>query len=205
MKIHPILTVAAIALVAGACSHRADINGSWISTPTRVADDIAVADDATSVLSIDFNAPKGAKSGTVTISTVIEATQPVQAGTLVGFAEPYEVSVTGTASISGRWSYEDSDSDDDDILLFLDNSTMQVNVDPNGVTFSQNLLTGAQQPMVDSLTSATAERWRTAIRSAAAKQFFGFTKLDDIKIVNDILSCEIGKKDLTFHRASPTD
>lgn len=200
MKIHPILTVAAIALVAGACSHRADINGSWTSTPTRVADDIAVADDATSVLSIDFNAPKGAKSGTVTLSSVIEATQPVQGGTLIGFAEPYEVSVTGTASISGRWSYEDDD--DDDILLFLDNSTMQVNVDPNGVTFSQNLLTGAQQPMVDSLTSVTAERWRTAIRTAAAKQFFGFTKLDDVKVVNDILSCEADKKDLTFHRAS---
>ena len=193
MKIYPILTVAAIALVAGACSHRADINGAWTSTPVRVAD------DATSVLSIDFNAPKGAKSGTVTLSTVIEATQPVQAGTLVGFADPYEVSVTGTASISGRWSYEDSD--DDDILLFLDNSTMQVNVDPNGVTFSQNLLTGAQQPMVDSLTSVTADRWRTAIRTAAAKQFFSFTKLDDVKVVNDILSCEAGKKDLTFHRA----
>lgn len=200
MKIYPILTVAAIALVAGACSHRADINGAWTSTPVRVADDIAVADDATSVLSIDFNAPKGAKSGTVTLSTVIEATQPVQAGTLVGFADPYEVSVTGTASISGRWSYEDSD--DDDILLFLDNSTMQVNVDPNGVTFSQNLLTGAQQPMVDSLTSVTADRWRTAIRTAAAKQFFSFTKLDDVKVVNDILSCEAGKKDLTFHRVS---
>ena len=199
MKIYPILTVAAIALVAGACSHRADIIGAWPSTPVRVADDIAVADDATSVLSIDFNAPKGAKSGTVTLSTVIEATQPVQAGTLVGFADPYEVSVTGTASISGRWSYEDSD--DDDILLFLDNSTMQVNVDPNGVTFSQNLLTGAQQPMVDSLTSVTADRWRTAIRTAAAKQFFSFTKLDDVKVVNDILSCEAGKKDLTFHRA----
>ena len=148
MKIYPILTVAAIALVAGACSHRADINGAWTSTPVRVADDIAVADDATSVLSIDFNAPKGAKSG-----------------------------------------------------LFLDNSTMQVNVDPNGVTFSQNLLTGAQQPMVDSLTSVTADRWRTAIRTAAAKQFFSFTKLDDVKVVNDILSCEAGKKDLTFHRA----
>ena len=78
---------------------------------------------------------------------------------------------------------------------------MQVNVDPNGVTFSQNLLTGAQQPMVDSLTSVTADRWRTAIRTAAAKQFFSFTKLDDVKVVNDILSCEAGKKDLTFHRA----
>lgn len=202
MKIYPILAVSAIALALAstACSHHTDINGAWTSTPTRIADDIAVASEATSVLSIDFNAPKGAKSGTVTISTVIDATQPVQGGTLAGFAEPYEVSVAATASISGRWSYEDSD--DDDILLFLDNSTLQVNVDPNGVTYSQNLLTSAQQPMVDSLTNVTVERWRSAIRNAATKQFFEFTKLDDVKIVNDILSCEVGKRDLTFHRSS---
>ena len=28
------------------------------------------------------------------------------------------------------------------------------------------------------------------------------TKLDDVKVVNDILSCEVGKRDLTFHRSS---
>lgn len=142
--------------------------------------------------------PRRAPARTVTISAVIDATQPVQAGSLAGFNDPYEVSVAATASISGRWSYEDKD--DDDILIYLDNKTMQVNVDPNGVTYSQNLLTGAQQPTVDSLTTVTVERWRSAIRNAASKQFFDFTKLDDVKVVNDILTFEVGKRDLTFHR-----
>ena len=198
MKLIPILAASALAIASASCSHRADINGAWTSTPSRIDNDIAVASEATSVLSIDFNAPKGARSGTVTISAVIDATQPVQAGALAGFNDPYEVSVAATASISGRWSYEDKD--DDDILIYLDNKTMQVNVDPNGVTYSQNLLTGAQQPTVDSLTTVTVERWRSAIRNAASKQFFDFTKLDDVKVVNDILTFEVGKRDLTFHR-----
>lgn len=199
MKTNVILGAALLLLAATGCSKRNDINGIWTATPIHI-DDMAYAAEATGVLSIDFDAPEGAQSGPVTLSMVIDATQPVDSGATVGFDAPYEVSVTGTATISGRWSYEDGE--DDDILLFLDNSSMQVNVDPNGVTFSQNLLTGAQQPMVDSLSTATAERWRTAMRSTAAKQFFGYTKLDDVKIANDILSCELDKRDLTFHRAA---
>lgn len=162
---------------------------------------IAYGASASGVLNLDFEAPKGAKSGPVTLTMIIDATQPVHQGSSPGFDAPYEVSLTGTATISGRWSYEDGD--DDDILLFLDNSSLTVNVDPNGVSFSQNLLTGAQQPMVDSLSSVTADRWRTAIRSAAAKQFFEYTKLDDVKVsANDIMSCELGHRDMTFHRSS---
>ncbi|MDE6161484.1 MAG: hypothetical protein K2F77_07480 [Muribaculaceae bacterium] len=200
MRITNILAGAALIAIAGACNRHADIAGMWTSTPVRVGDDIAMASTATSVLTIDFNAQKGRNSGTVMLAATIDATQPVEAGTLAGFAEPYEVSVAATATISGKWSYEDND--DDDILIFLDNNTLQVNIDPNGVTYSQNLLTGAQQPMVDSLTTATIDRWRSAVRNAASKQFFQFTKLDDVKVHNDILSFEVGKRDLTFHRSS---
>lgn len=199
MRISAILAPAAILFLA-ACSNRADINGTWTSTPMQVGDDIAVADQATSVLSIDFDAPKGAKSGMVTMSAVIDGTQPAAAGSLQGFDAPYEISVAATATISGRWSYEDKD--DDDILIFLDNATLQINVDPNGVTYSQNVLTGAQQPMVDSLTTVTIERWRSSLRNAVGKQFFNLNKLDDVKVVNGIMTCEVGHRDLTFHRTS---
>lgn len=199
MKNNVILGAALMLLATAACSKHNDINGAWTSTPTNI-DNMAYAASATGVTTIDFDAAKGAASGPVTLTMVIDATQPVDSGATDGFSAPYEISVTGTATISGRWSYEDGD--DDDILLFLDNSSLKVNVDPNGVTFSQNLLTGAQQPVVDSLTNVTAERWRSAMRTVAAKQFFEFTKLDDVKISNDIMSCELGKRDLTFHRAA---
>lgn len=202
MKTKAIIGVAILIFAIASCAKRNDINGTWTATPVHI-DNMQYAADAFSVLSINFDAPKGAQSGPVTVTMVIDATQPVDSGTTVGFAEPYEVSVTGTATISGRWSYEDGE--DDDILLFLDNNSLQINIDPDGVTFSRNLLTGAQQPMIDSLSTVTAERWLTSMRSIAAKQFFEYTKLDDVKVSNDILSCELGKRDLTFHRApAPT-
>ena len=60
---------AAAALLAActACSGGPDINGAWTSTPTRIDNEIAIASDATSVLTMDFDEPKGAKYGYVTI------------------------------------------------------------------------------------------------------------------------------------------
>ncbi|MBD5277457.1 MAG: hypothetical protein HDS30_07405 [Bacteroides sp.] len=194
-----LFSAAALIAACTACSGGPDINGAWTSTPTRIDNEIAMASDATSVLTVDFRAPKGAKSGAVTMSAVINANQPVDSGATEGFAEPYEVSVTATATISGQWTYEDDDHDD--IVIFLDRSTLNVNVDPDGVSYSQNLLTGLQQPQVDSLTAATAERWRAAVRSAATAQFIALDKLDDVKVHDNILSCEVGKRDLTFHRS----
>ncbi|MDE6286964.1 MAG: hypothetical protein K2L99_08225 [Muribaculaceae bacterium] len=181
-----------------ACSGGPYINGTWTSTPTRIDNEIAMASEATSVLTMDFDAPKGAKSGGVTLSAVINANQPVEAGAVEGFDEPYEVSVTATATINGQWSREGDDRDD--IVIFLDRNTLTVTVDPDGVTYSQNLLTGVEQPRVDSLTAVTAERWRSAVRTAATAQFVALDKLDDVKVKGDILSCEVGKRDLTFRR-----
>lgn len=193
-----LFAAAALAAACTACSGVPDINGAWTSTPTRIDNEIAIASDATSVLTVDFDAPKGARSGGVTLSAVINANQPVEAGATDGFDEPYEVSVTATATIAGQWSCEGDDCDD--IVIFLDRSTLAVSVDPDGVVYSQNLLSGMEQPRVDSLTAVTAERWRSAVRTAATSQFIALDKLDDVKVTGDILSCEVGKRDLTFHR-----
>ncbi|MDE6270616.1 MAG: hypothetical protein K2M12_07175, partial [Muribaculaceae bacterium] len=91
-----LLGAAAIILAAVACSRRSDINGSWTSTPVNMPE-LAYASTASSVLNIDFEAPKGAKSGPVTLTMVVDATQPVEAGATEGFDAPYEVSVTGRA------------------------------------------------------------------------------------------------------------
>lgn len=203
MKFLHIVSAAAFAVLAAACDNRPDINGAWTSTPTGISQEIAVADQATCVLTIDFDAPKGATGGSVMLSAVVDGTQPMPAGSLNGFDAPYEISVAATASISGKWSYEKPDDrDDDDIVIFLDNNTLQVNIDPNGVTYSQNLLTGAQQPAVDSLTTATVDRWRSDVRRAVTTQFFRYAKMDDIKIAGDILSAEVADRDITFHRSS---
>ncbi len=151
-------------------------------------------------MSISFTySPEGQTDhGQVIISSLIDANQPVSP-TNPAVDEAYEVSVAATAVISGDWTYEDHD--DDDILLFLNPATLQINVDPSGVTFSNNILTQRQQPEIDSLSAVTAQLWKASIAKAMKQQFSGLQKISDIKIRNGIMSCEIEDRDFTFRKS----
>lgn len=175
--------------------------GEWMGTPTRMMD-IPGASDATSTISIDF-APSAdvRRGGDVLMSATIDVSQAVT-GSVISPDAPYQVDVAATASIRGRYVAEDDD--DDDILLHLDPSTLQVNVDPAGVTFSENILTGLQRPTLDSLTMQTVDAWRVLITSAIRDEFYKYQKIDDIKVHHgDMLSCEVADRDYTFRRVAP--
>lgn len=172
-----------------------------MGTPTRMMD-IPGASDATSTISIDF-APSSdvRRGGDVLMSATIDVSQAVT-GSIISPDAPYQVDVAATASIRGRYVAEDDD--DDDILLHLDPSTLQVNVDPAGVTFSENILTGLQRPTLDSLTMQTVDAWRVLITSAIRDEFYKYQKIDDIKVHHgDMLSCEVADRDYTFRRVAP--
>ena len=75
--------------------------------------------------------------------------------------EPYQETVAATASISGSWSFREDNNDEVDVIL--DFSTLKVNVDPAGVAFSQNYITGREQPQLDSLTASAVSRWQQSL------------------------------------------
>lgn len=187
----------------GACSENAPYAGQWQGTPENIVS-IPGASDATATLTLDF-APSEQKggTGTVNISAVVEVEQAVT-GAMPGIDEPYEVSVAATASITGRYT-RDGD-DDDDLIVTFDPETMNVNVDPSGVTFSTNVLTGAQQPVLDSLSTATARNWKTALTPALREIFNRYRTIEDIKVHHgDMMSCEIDHRDCTFRRVGVPD
>lgn len=193
------LTPFACAMLMTACAAHPDIEGTWTGTPSRV-DNISAAADATATMSLTFSksADGQADHGQIMISSLIDANQPVSP-TDPTVDEAYEVSVAATAVIMGNWTFEDHD--DDDVILSLNPETLQINVDPNGVTFSNNILTQKQQPEIDSLSTATAELWKSSIASAMKQQFFKLQKISDIKIRNGIMSCEIDDRDFTFRKS----
>lgn len=195
------LTVLGALIFISFCSRTDRFAGEWMGTPTRMMD-IPGASDATSTISIDF-APSSdvRRGGDVLMSATIDVSQAVT-GSDISPDAPYQVDVTATASIRGRYVAEDDD--DDDILLHLDPSTLQVNVDPAGVTFSENILTGLQRPALDSLTTQTVDAWRVLITSAIRDEFYKYQKIDDIKVHHgDMLSCEVADRDYTFRRVAP--
>lgn len=79
-----------------------------------------------------------------------------------------------------------------------------MNIDPAGVTFSENILTGLQRPALDSLTQQTVDAWRVRITAAIRDEFYKYQKIEDIKVHHsDMMSCEVADRDYTFRRVAP--
>lgn len=188
----------ALSATITSCSKKTDFVGVWTATtPEDITTSVPAASSATSLVSISFVEDATKKDGgSVALSSIINVNQPLQ-GSLAGTDIPYEVNVAATASLGGTWIFEEDS--DDDLLLSLDLSTLKVNVDNNGVTFTQNMLTGAQQPQIDSLTAITAELWKNQLRQAMTKEFSRFKKIDDIKVhKGQILTLEIENPETTL-------
>ena len=191
-----IFAIAGVACVIS-CGRNEKFIGTWTSTvPDDITSSVPAASMATSLVSVSFMPGVDTKDGgSVALSSVINVNQPVQPG--VGLDAAYEVNVAATASVGGTWSYKGDD--DDELVLAFDPSTLKVNIDNNGVTFTQNLLTGAQQPQIDSLTAATAQQWKAQLTRALTTEFGRFRQLEDVKVhKGDILTFEIENPDQTL-------
>ena len=191
---------AALAMMAFAsCSHSDNFVGAWQSTkPIDLSQQLPDAATGSALMTLEFG-PNTGKGGTVTINSLLEATQAVVPSPALN--EGYEVSIAGTATINGTWAYEDRD--DDDLILTLDLTSLNVNVDNNGVTFRQNVVTDAQEPVADSLSTVTADLWRQQFAHALRIELNRYTKLDDVKVRDSVLTFELDHPDqkMEFRKA----
>lgn len=180
--------------VTVSCSQSNKLAGTWEGNPSRII--VTGADDATSTMALSFTPSQNSKKqGDVMLNATINLRQAVQPNT-ESMETPWEVSVAATANIKGQYVM-----DDDDILLSLDPSTMRINVDPDGVAYVNNAITGMEQPQLDSLTAATTQLWNMRLTAAMHNEFGRYTKLDDVEIHNNtIMSVEINDHDVTMRR-----
>lgn len=195
-----LFAAASFAIISVAsCSKKDEFVGSWqAKNPTDITKQVPAAASASSLISISFS-PAINGQGDVTIASIIDATQSVDE--TPDLISPYEVDVAATATISGKWSYESGD--DDDLLLTLDPSTFNVNVDSSGVSFRQNIVTDTQQPVTDSLTAVTVNLWKQQFTSVMPNEFNRFGRIEDVKVKTDragnkILKLEIENPEQTL-------
>lgn len=112
---------AAAALCAGAiftsCDSTPDIAGQWRSNnPEDITVKAPMASMASSVTTLEFQRDQSKGQGTVTLSDSYEITAAGQTG----------VTVSGTASVNGRW--ETDVDDQDDLVLTYDMATLKVDL-----------------------------------------------------------------------------
>ncbi len=201
MKLRTLSYLAASAIVAAtafsSCRPATRLDGQWMGNPERIAH-LSGASDATATMTLSFDQPEKT-GGTVMLSAVIDIQQGISSFTTDEPYAPYETSVTATANATGRFTFTDDDKED--IAISIDPDSFTLTVDPSGVTFAQNIITGQQQPVLDSLAASTAEKWKVILTPAARELFNRYTSIEDIKIHHDdIMSCEISDRDYTLRR-----
>lgn len=195
-----IATLGIIAAVSS-CAQTERFAGTWQSHPERM-ENVPGAAYATSTISIDFAPSASDKTrGDVDIMAVMEVQQMVESSSSI-IEQPYQTNITATATIKGLYTRDG----DDDVTISLDASSLKVNVDPSGVSFSENLVTGTERPQLDSLTASAAEKWRLILTTAIRDRFNSYRKIDNIKVHHgDMMSCEIAGRDLSFRRIGVPD
>lgn len=196
-RISVIAASAAALFALNSCNDRPDISGTWTGTPSRM-ENIVGSSDADATISITFSAPDSkSETGDVVVSALIDGSQTE----MTGDDTSYDLSVAATATVKGRWTYEEGE--DDDLILALDLSSLQVQVDPDGVTFGNDVMTDSRTPMIDSLSAVAAARWQSSLTKAMSAKFSELQKISDIKIhKGGIMSCEISDRDFTFRKAN---
>ena len=170
MKKITLLCMVALAATVSSCDKRPDVSGRWVGEPTRVQ--VSGTATATSTTTIDF-----AADGTVNFTSMVDFTEPM--AERVAIDAPYGISVAATASISGSWQFVEHE--DDEIAIIFDDSTLRVDIDPEAVEFTRNVITDAQEPQVDSLKPALADTYRRMLTPAMRAEFATYSRLEDVK------------------------
>lgn len=193
--------VAILALMLGSCSDNVkELSGSWITGESRLQiDDSGMADcRTTSRLTFTPNADDD-RVGDITITTDIAISDALPATD--SLSSPYEITVTGQASVSG--TYEWVDGSDDEIYISLDPKSLKVKIDPDGVEFVANLISGTESPVVTNIDrTAIATRYKSQVSRVIDKLYSQFTSIDDMDFQKTILSCEINDQDYVLRRVT---
>lgn len=171
-----------------------EITGSWSGQAERV--DTPSAPSTTTVTRMmtftpGLNTSTGGELTATALFSVESGTELQAAGT-----QPIAVTVNGTATITGHWEA----IDDDEVVVTFDSNTLKVDVDPTDVVLEYDITTEASHSVTDSIAPGIAAAVTKSMGTILTHHVFNFAKIDDIKVTGNIMSCEIGKKDYSFHR-----
>lgn len=190
--------IPAVALLVMACSCDSksklanDINGTWASSPDRLADNNGSS--ASIIRILEFDKLPDQAGGTLVMSGLVSVNSGIPQSGEINM--PISYTASGVATITGQWTV----IDDDEIAVVLDGTTLKVDVDPQGVVLDYNVLSGTSAPDTTAIKPALAEMVKKVITNGVQTQFFNAKKIDDIKIKDNMMSCEIDDHDITLRR-----
>lgn len=109
---------------------------------------------------------------------------------------PFDATADVKVSAKGTWNAQD----DDEILVTIDASSVNVTVDPASVALGYAVLTDKPVSELDSLKAQILPNIDTSFTEEVRKRVVSLHKLDDIKIQGTTMTLEIGKTDFTLNK-----
>lgn len=191
------LLVASLAFMTS-CNEKArladSVTGSWSGQAERV-DTPNQPTTTTVTRMIRFTPSLNSSTGGSLVATAMFS---VESGTQLQASgiQPIAVTVNGTATISGQWEA----IDDDELAISFDSQTLKVNIDPSEVVLEYDIATQTSDPISEDVKPDIAAAVTRSMTQVLNHSVFNYAKIDDIKVKGNLMSCEIGKKDYTFHR-----
>lgn len=186
--------------VLGSCSGNQklaeEIAGSWAGTPEKFTDTQAFS--ATIIENYTFTRDKADDDkhpgGPLNITGMISAMS--QVAPTGGLVQPITLSASATVTVAGTWSV----IDDDEVAVVMDTKSLQVNVDPQAVVVTENVLSDQGTPEMATLKQQISQNIAARLRQEMSTRFGALRHLDDVEIKGDMLKFEIGKTDYTLAR-----
>lgn len=172
-----------------------DIEGTWSSNAERIEHTDAL--NATASYLFQFTPDEGTDplSGNFMLSALVEVTDMGAPSDLS--EQAYSVSASAIASVEGTYSV----SDDDEVKIAIAPLSYSVKVDPKAVILVNDIITDTDTSEVnDSISAVYAEHVKMQISQALKVKMTSLRKIDDIKVKDNRMKCEIDDCKLILSR-----
>ncbi|MDE7334881.1 MAG: hypothetical protein K2N10_01035 [Muribaculaceae bacterium] len=165
--------VAATALTAcdGAASLGRKIEGEWSGTPMRV--DRKLADEMTMTPTFRF-----AKGGELTVVAQLAVMMPVNAPIDSLGTSAVSATAAGMATVRGTWRA----TDDDDIDLIFDLSTLDITMDPDVEFELANVWTASDTPSTRTVSEPVRRAFVKQMTEGMTNTLRKLDDLDDVRV-----------------------
>ncbi|MCC8070206.1 MAG: hypothetical protein LIO90_00185 [Bacteroidales bacterium] len=168
------------------------IQGTWSGAPQRLTDNLS--NELTVVNNYTFTLDNGTKGGTFMLTAMVSATGAIN--NAQGIDQPFSLTAAGSATATGTWQATDGD----EIAIIIDPQSIDVEVDPESVVLSNNMLTNVTTASTDSLKPHVIMLIQGAFKRSLTTSIMELHHLDDVEIHDNTMKYEVGHKHFTMMR-----
>lgn len=198
-----LLMAAAVAGALASCESPArlasQLEGQWSGTTERLTDTnlsyVSMTPAYEFVRNDGANADRAA--GTVTLTAQIDTQMPADGFPVDSLGEePVSFSVAAVVTVNGTWKAVD----DDEILVHFSTSDILTSVDSKAVCEYTSPMSATDRAQTVELPKSALDAIGRQITSTVSHYASSISEIDDIKIKDNFMKCEIDHRKSTFTR-----